>query len=35
MTPRLVQAGKVLGIDCLDHLILTQAYYSFKDQGLL
>jgi DNA repair protein RadC len=38
LTRRLVDAGKLLGIALLDHLILgdgTTAYFSFADQGLL
>ena len=32
---RLAQAGRLLGIDVLDHLILTSnAFYSFKKHGL-
>jgi len=33
-TRRLAQAGKLLGVEVLDHLIVTQGgYYSFKEQG--
>jgi DNA repair protein RadC len=33
-TRRLAQAGKLLGVEVLDHLIMTQAgYYSFKEHG--
>ena len=36
ITKRLVEAGKLLGIDVLDHLIVTQDdFFSFKDEGLL
>lgn len=38
LTKRLVQAGKVLGIDVLDHIIVgdgSQAYFSFTDEGIL
>ena len=38
LTQRLVDAGKLLGIALLDHLILgdgTTAHFSFADQGLL
>jgi DNA repair protein RadC len=38
LTRRLVQAGQVLGIDVLDHVIIgdgTADYYSFADQGIL
>lgn len=38
MTWRLVEAGKVLGIDVLDHIVIgdgSQEHYSFTDEGLL
>ena len=38
LTRRLVQAGRILGIDVLDHVIIgdgTADYYSFADQGIL
>lgn len=36
LTKNLVEAGKVLEITVLDHLIVTQAgYYSFSDEGRL
>lgn len=36
VTRRLVDAGKVMGIAVLDHLIITQTFYlSFKEQSLL
>jgi DNA repair protein RadC len=38
LTQRLVEAGKLLGIDVLDHIVLgdgNTAYFSFADQGLL
>jgi DNA repair protein RadC len=38
LTRRLVQAGAILGIDVLDHVIIGDGavdYYSFADQGLL
>jgi DNA repair protein RadC len=35
-TSRLCQAGKILGIRCLDHIILGfDDYYSFADAGML
>lgn len=35
-TQRLCQAGKILGIRCLDHIVLGyDDYYSFADAGLL
>jgi len=36
ITKRLVEGGKILGIDILDHLIITtEGYYSFRDEGLI
>jgi DNA repair protein RadC len=38
LTQRLVDAGKLLGITVLDHIVLgdgTTAHFSFADQGLL
>jgi len=38
LAKRLVDAGKLLGIALLDHLILgdgTETYYSFADEGVL
>src|SRR5215470_11441973 len=38
LTQRLVEAGKLLGISVLDHVIVgdgTSAYFSFADEGLL
>ena len=36
LTVRLVQAGKLLGIDVLDHIIVGEGkYFSFADEGLL
>src|SRR5262245_22953081 len=38
LTQRLVEAGKLLGIPIVDHIVLgdgTTAYFSFADQGLL
>jgi DNA repair protein RadC len=38
LTQRLVDAGKLLGIAVLDHIVLgdgTTAFFSFADQGLL
>lgn len=35
-TQKLVEAGRLLGIELIDHLIVTkQAYFSFKEAGLL
>lgn len=38
LTKRLVDAGKLLGIQVLDHVIIgdgTESYFSFADEGLL
>jgi DNA repair protein RadC len=36
ITKRLVEAGKILGIEVIDHLIVSkEGYYSFKDAGLI
>ena len=36
ITKRLREAGKLMEINVLDHLIITsENYYSFADQGLL
>lgn len=36
LTWRLVQAGEVLGIDVVDHLVLADArYFSFREAGQL
>lgn len=36
LTKRIVEAGKLLDIPILDHVILTEeAYYSFADEGIL
>jgi len=36
LTRRLVQAGQLLGIEVLEHLIVTkEAYFSFKEHGLV
>lgn len=36
ITKRLVDAGKIMGIDILDHLIITnQKYLSFKEKNLI
>lgn len=35
-TQRLKDAGKILGIELLDHVIITkEGYYSFADEGLM
>ena len=36
ITKRLVEAGKILGIEVIDHIIVTKyGYFSFKDKGLI
>ena len=36
VTKRLQEAGKILGIDVLDHVIFTKdGFYSFKEEGML
>jgi len=36
MTKRLVEAGKILGIDILDHVVITRnKIFSFKEKGLI
>jgi DNA repair protein RadC len=38
LTQRLVDAGKLLGIPLVDHVVIgdgTTTYFSFADQGLL
>ena len=36
MTKRLVEAGKILGIEVIDHIIITKTgFVSFKEKGLI
>ena len=36
ITRRLVDAGRIMGIEVIDHLIITQTgYYSFKENGII
>jgi DNA repair protein RadC len=36
MTNNLVAQGRIMGINCLDHIIIgVGGYYSFKDEGLI
>jgi DNA repair protein RadC len=36
LTKRLIEAGKILGIEVLDHLVVTRDdFYSFKEDGAL
>jgi DNA repair protein RadC len=34
-TKRLCDAGTILGITVLDHVIIGEGYFSFKAQGLI
>lgn len=33
VTDRLIECGKILGIEVLDHIIVGEGYYSFKEKG--
>jgi len=38
LTKRVIEAGKLIGIPCMDHVIVgcnTAAYYSMREQGIL
>lgn len=35
VTKRLVEAGKIIGIDVLDHIIIGKSYCSLKEKGYL
>lgn len=35
VTERLVEAGKIVGVDVLDHIIIGQTYCSLKEKGYL
>jgi len=36
ITKRLVEAGKIMGIEVVDHIIVVKnRYFSFKEKGLL
>ncbi|HHN64887.1 MAG TPA: DNA repair protein RadC, partial [Nitrospirae bacterium] len=36
VTKRIIEAGKVVGIDVLDHIIITRdSAFSFKEKGLM
>lgn len=35
VTKRLVEAGKIVGVEVLDHLIIGQTYCSLKEKGYL
>jgi DNA repair protein RadC len=36
LTKRLIEAGKILGIEVIDHIIITKnRYFSFKERNLI
>lgn len=37
MTQRIYDAGELMGIECLDHLIIGEekSFYSLKEQGYM
>ncbi len=35
LTNRLEEAGKILGVRVLDHIIIGDSYFSFKEEGLI
>lgn len=35
VTKRLVEAGRIVGVDVLDHIIIGQSYCSLKEKGYL
>ena len=35
ITDRLIEAGELMGIKVLDHVIVGEGYYSFKEEGLI
>ena len=35
VTKRLVEAGKIVGVEVLDHIIIGQSYTSLKEKGYL
>jgi DNA repair protein RadC len=35
VTRRIARAGKTMGIEVLDHLVIGDAYFSFKEHGLI
>ena len=35
LTRRLVEAGKIIGIEILDHIIIGTTTLSFKEKGLI
>jgi DNA repair protein RadC len=35
VTERMVEAGKLIGVEVLDHIIVGKDYYSLKEHGYL
>ena len=35
ITKKIVEAGKIIGIEVLDHVIIGKSDYSFKEKGLI
>ena len=36
LTKRLIESGKILGIEVIDHIVVTKkSFFSFKDKGLI
>lgn len=35
ITKRLIEAGRIMGIDILDHIIIGDSYYSMKEKGMI
>jgi DNA repair protein RadC len=35
ITRRLVEAGKILGIEVLDHIIISDSWVSLKERGMV
>ncbi|ODS32140.1 MAG: DNA repair protein [Candidatus Scalindua rubra] len=36
ITKRLIEAGKILGIEVVDHIVVTkESFFSFKEKGLI
>lgn len=35
VTNRLIEAGKILGIEVLDHVIIGDGHFSFKEKGMM
>jgi len=35
ITKHLIEAGRIMGIDILDHIIIGDSYYSMKEKGMI